>query len=105
VITQETAERIWNCYREIQASKQLLEDMKEAQAELFSRQDRNAPRLRDSFGQKRHLELGVPNGPDSRRIFSVAPQLANSVIAAHLATMQAELVEANEQARIELSHE
>jgi hypothetical protein len=105
MITQETAARIWNCHREIQASEQLLEDMKKAQAEASPDQDKNAPRLKDCFGQKRHLELGVPSGPDSRRIFRVAPKLANSVIASHIASMQAELVEANEQARIELSHD
>jgi hypothetical protein len=105
MVTQETAQRIWNCYREIAASEELLKDMEEAQVKDIFDRDKNSPKLKDSFGQRRHLELGVPCGSDSRRIFRVAPQLARSVIVSHIATQRAELAEANEQARIELSHD
>lgn len=100
MITQKTAARIWDCYREIGAAEKLLEDMAEA-----AKQNRDEPfpeRLQDAFGRRRPLQLGVPSGKDSHRIFNVAPNLAESVIRAHIANKKAELIEANEQARIEI---
>lgn len=100
MITAETAARIWNCYREIDAAKKLIEDMNDS-----IKSDRDSPEagsLHDAFGRRRHLQLGVPSGDNSHRLFSVEPKLALSVINAHIANKQAELVAANEQARIEL---
>ena len=102
MITQDTASRIWNCYREIEVAKSLLEDMDKAAKDSFHIPDKNAPTLKDAFGQVRHLQLGIPSGEGSHRLFRVMPQLAKSVINAHIAAINAELVEANEQARIEL---
>jgi hypothetical protein len=101
MITQETAQRIWNCYREIEVSMKLLSDIEETRKD--ERIDKYSPTLRDVFGRQRHLELGVPCGQDGHRLFKVAPQLAESVIRAHIANKEAELSEAQEQARIELS--
>ncbi len=100
MITAETAFRIWNCYREIRTAENLLADM--AKAEKECRRERHAARLKDAFGDRRDLQLGVPCGDDSQRLFDVPHQLAKSVIRVHIAAKQAELVEANEQARIEL---
>jgi hypothetical protein len=100
MITQETAGRIWNCYREIRAGEKLLEDMTKAADEY--RGDVRSERIKDAFGRRNDLELGVPTGDSSHRILSVAPGLAKSVIRAHIANKRAELAEANEQARIEL---
>jgi hypothetical protein len=102
MITQKTAARIWTAYREIATAEKLLDDMAEEEAERSPMDEKHAPTLRDAFGRRRHLELGVPSGDDCHRIFDVHPELAKSVIRAHIAAKQAELVEANEQARNEL---
>lgn len=100
MITQETAGRIWNCYREIQAVEKLLADMKKSEEEY--RHDVRCKTIQDAFGRRSQLQLGVPCGDSSHRILDVAPALAESVIRAHIANKRAELAEANEQARIEL---
>lgn len=101
MITQETAGKIWNCYRELHASENLLKEMEE-NAKRYER-DVRAEKLKDAFGRYGNLTLGVPSSDSSHRMFDVAPALAKSVILAHIANKKAELAEANEQARIELS--
>jgi hypothetical protein len=100
MITQETAGLIWNCYREIGAAVALLAELEEAEKEF--RDDVRKGRLKDTFGNRRDYEFGVPMDSSSHRLFSVKPSLAKSVIAAHIANKKAELAEANEKARIEL---
>lgn len=100
MITQETAGRIWNCYREIRAGETLLADMAKAAEEY--REDVRSKTIKDAFGRRGNLQLGVPMDESSHRIFNVAPALAESVIRAHIEHKRAELAEANEQARIEL---
>ena len=100
MISQETAGKIWNAYREIAAGEKLLEDMDEAAKEY--RDDVRRETVKDAFGRRKHLTLGVPSGDNSHRILDVAPDLAKSVIRAHIENMKARLAEANEQARIEL---
>lgn len=103
MITQETAAALWCAYREIAASEKLLADMKEEREKPFTDRDKYAPTLKDAFGRKQQLQLGIPSGSNGHRIFDVNPELAESVIRAHIAKKQAELVEANERARIELN--
>ncbi len=103
MITQDTAVLIWSCYREIEAAKQLLADMEKVEAK--SKRDHHAPHIRDTFGRRRRLELGVPSGENSHRLFDVSSRLAESVIRAHIAEKKAELAVANEQARVELDAE
>lgn len=103
MITQKTAGRLWNCYREIHAAEKLLEDM--AESERNYRDDVRAETLKDAFGRRQHLQLGVPTGESCHRLLDVAPELAKTVINAHIANKRAELAEANEQARIELDAE
>lgn len=100
MITRETAARIWECYREIEVAEQLLKDMAETEEKYPP--DPNAPRLKDAFGRRRHMQLGVPSGDNSRTLFNVPPQLARSVVRAHIEAKRAELAEANEQARLEV---
>lgn len=100
MITQETAGRIWNCYREVEAGEKLLSDMDEA--ERHYSQDVRRETLKDAFGRHRHLQLGVPSGDNGHRILDVAPSLARSVIRAHIENKKAELATVNEEARIEL---
>ena len=100
MITQETCAAIYSAHREIIAGEKLLEDMK-AQRERIDA-DKYAPTLKDAFGRARQLQLGIPSGENAHRLFDVSPVLAESVIRAHIENKRAELVEANERARIEL---
>lgn len=102
MITQDTAAAIWSAYREIEVSEKLLADMAAERSRPFSDDEKHAATLKDAFGRRRHLELGVPSGQSGHRIFQVAPELAESVIRAHIAKKQVELVDANERAIIEL---
>lgn len=100
MITQETAARIWGCYREIATAKQLLQDAKKE----LERDPKENPFPRDPFGHKRGLQLGVPLGENSQRLYDVPHGLALTMIRAHIAEQERALVEANEQARIELDY-
>ena len=107
MISQETACNIYSAHREIEAGKKLIEDMLKAREELEkNRGSEDATKLlRDAFGRRQQLELGVPSGNNSHRIFGVAPELAGSVIRAHIAKKRAELVAHCEIARHELDAE
>lgn len=100
MITQETAARIWQCYREIETANKLLLDMEKMRDRYPD--DPHAQRIKDCFGRGQDLQLGIPSGDNSHRLFTVAPKLAESVIRAHIASKTSELIETNEQARIEL---
>jgi hypothetical protein len=100
MISAETIERIWKCQREITVGTKMLEEMKEIAEQL--KRDGTAEKMRDAFGRERDLQLGIPSGMDCHRLLNVSPILAVSIITAHIANKQAELVEANEAARIEL---
>ena len=102
MITQETAAAIWQSYREIETSEKLLADMEAERAKPFYDGDKFAPTIKDAFGKRRNLQMGVPCGSNSSRIYDVHPELAESVIRAHIAKKKVELVEANERARLEL---
>lgn len=99
MISMKTCERIWHCYREIAAGEKLLTDIAE---QLTHERDRFSEKLTDAFGRQQDLQLGVPSGENGHRLYKVPLKLAESVIRAHIAAKQAELVEANEQARLEL---
>lgn len=99
-ITQETAAKIWKCYREIEAAETLIKDINSALKE--NDYNPKLPILKDAFGRKRHLELGTPSGSNSTRIFGVAPELGISIIKAHIANQKAQLAEYNEIAKVEL---
>lgn len=100
MIAQETAARIWQCHREIESSEKLLNDMEEKRKQHPD--DPHAQKIRDCFGRGQNLQLGIPMGDNSHRLFDVSPKLAESIIKAHIANKKAELVEINEQAKIEL---
>lgn len=100
MISQGTVERIWKCQREIIVGGELL-SIVEKQVEEMKR-DGKAERIRDAFGRERNLTLGIPSGENGHKLLDVSPVLAISIIRAHIANKEAELVTANEQARIEL---
>lgn len=103
MINQETAAALWECHREIATAIALLDDMQKALGDYPDKEARNQPTLRDAFGRKRNLQLGIPSGDSCHRLFNVSPLLAESVIRAHIADKRAELARMNEQARIELA--
>lgn len=100
MISSGTVERIWKCQREIAIGKSLLEEMKRIVENM--RRDDHPERIKDAFGRERDLQLGIPSGENCHRLLNVSPALATSIIRTHIANKEAELVEANEQARIEL---
>lgn len=101
MITQETAALIYAAYREIAVGEKLLEDMQAIRER--ERLDKTAPTIKDAFGQRRHLQLGIPSGEAAHRILDVSPVLAESIIRAHIENKRAALAELQEIARIELS--
>src|ERR1017187_8128231 len=96
MITQKTAYDIWVCYNEIEKGEKLLTDIQE---ELSHHR---LPNLRDAFGQSQNLQLGVPSGSSSHRLFDVKPELAVCVITAHIGDKKAKLIALQTIAKQEL---
>lgn len=99
VISMEAAYRVWMAHREIAAATKLLADIEEA-----SRHGGD-PTPIDAFGRQRMFSLGVPHGDNSQRLLNVSNKLAQSVIRAHIAAKERDLIEASEMARLELDGE
>lgn len=100
-IKQETAAKIWQCYREIETAKKLLNDLDEKIKN--NRFNPHEQHLKDAFGHRQNMQLGIPSGENGYRLFDVSPNLAKSVIISHIAFKEAELTDVNEQARIEMA--
>lgn len=104
MVSKETCERIWHCYREVAAGKNLLKDLAEKKERMNQVNPAREPvRLPDVFGRERDFQLGIPSGENSHQIYYLSSTLAESIIRSHIANKEAELVEANEQAKLELS--
>nr|WP_278422951.1 hypothetical protein [Brucella anthropi]DAM62872.1 MAG TPA: hypothetical protein [Caudoviricetes sp.] len=98
LISKTTAMDIAFAYREIEAAERLLAEIEDAQ------EKRVAPDIRNAFGDRHDgLELGVPNGKGSQRLFNVPWTLARPIIEAHIASQKARLSVLTEKARIEMS--
>ncbi len=96
MITKETCQKIWSCHDGIEKCHKLLADMKK---ELERTGDE---RLIDAFGSKKGLQLGVPSGDSSHRIFNVRIDLAMKIIEAHIEDNETELIRLKSIAEIEL---
>ena len=97
MIAKETATSIALAYREVEAAEKLLLDVREA-IERFTPKD-----IRDAFGRKGYgLELGVPSGENSRRIFNVPYALAIPIIETHIAHHKATIALLSQQAAAEI---
>ncbi len=96
MIKQQTAVDIALIYREIETSEDLLTKIEQAQ-------DGSSPKdIRDVFGRVQgNIEVGIPNGDSSKRIFRMQWKLAKPVIQAHIADCNAQLMALNEKASIE----
>lgn len=100
MISIETATDIAITYREIETAEKLVADVRET---VQKRGEIKAD-LRDVFGRSRDgLELGIPSGDNSRRLFNVPYGLAVPVIEAHIAACRAKLVILNEKAATEIA--
>ncbi len=98
VISKDTATSIALAWREIETAETLLADIEEAL------QKRTAPDIRDAFGMPcRQMELGVPSGGSSQRLFGVRWELARLIIKEHITAKQTEIAALCEMARLELS--
>lgn len=95
MITKDTATKIALAYREVETAETLLNKINEEMA--FGR----APDLRDAFGRQRGLQLGVPSGDNSQRLFDVPWSLARPIIETHIATQRALIKALTEQALAE----
>lgn len=95
MITKQTAYDLWVAYDEIEKGKKLLADLQE-QLKRGETAD-----LRDAFGRRRTLSLGVPCGDSAQRLIDVPPALAMAVIESHVAAKQAELKVINQRALAE----
>lgn len=98
-ISAETATSIAMTHREIQTAEKLLEDVRET----VQRRGEISHDLRDVFGRTHDdLELGVPSGDTSKRLFRLPYSLAIPVIEAHIAACWQKLAVLDVKARIEL---
>ena len=106
MIGKSTCEKIWHCYREIEAGNKLLSEIKEIDSKNKERASLNGDeeKLRDVFGNMRDLELGIPSGESSKRLFRVSFELAIPVIKAHIANKTSTLAELQEVAKLELDN-
>lgn len=99
MITKETAVKIWSCHEGIENAQKLINDMAEV---LKANSEKTAPRLSNAFGDRVGLQLGVPSGESSHRIFNVNPDLAIQIIEKHIEEQQQRLTELMAIAKIEL---
>lgn len=96
MITKQTAYEICLAFNEIEHGEQLLADLEQL------RKEGKEPNIRDVFGRPRGLQLGVPSGKDSHRIFDVSPVMGVAIIKTHIEAKRQELTVLNERAGIEL---
>lgn len=83
-------------------AEKLLKDVEEV---IDSQKDsfKTEKSLRDCFGKKTYeLQLGVPSGDSSHRIFRLNYTLGIPIIQAHINDMKSKLVALNELARTEI---
>ena len=97
MISKQTAMDIALSYREIETAEQLLAQIMEA----LRRHE--MPDIRDAFGRPQGgLELGVPSGQGSHRMFNVQWNLARPIIEAHIADHRNRILALTEKARAEI---
>lgn len=98
MITKETCVKIWQAYNEIENAQKLLQDM----AEILKKDHEKSPNLYNAFGERRGLQLGVPSGSDSHRLYNVSPTLSVAIIEEHIEINKKKLEELKAIAKIEL---
>ena len=103
MISKSVCEQLWHCHREIEAGEKLLADVSELaeQNRLARTNNQDEKALKDVFGRDQMLQLGIPSGENSHRLFQVSYDMAAPIIRTHIANKKAQLAELNEIARIE----
>ena len=96
-ISKNTAVDVALAYREIESAEALLQQI----IETIDRHEEAD--IRDAFGRRRGLQLGVPSGADSHRMFDVPWTLAKPIIEAHIIHHKTRIVMLSEKAREELA--
>ena len=97
MISQQTAYQIACAHQEIERAEKLLKDTQAA----ISRHA--TPDIRDAFGRGQGgLQLGIPSGENSHRLYMVDWNLCVPVLTAHIGQTRAKLVALNEVARSEI---
>lgn len=98
VLPQDLAMAIYNCHAEIMRGRELLESVQK-----FLDEPKQSP-LEDVFGRRHdNLELGIPSGGGCRSLVRLSPELGKHIIVAHIASMEAKLVELSRAAFVRLS--
>ena len=99
LVGKDTATDIALAYREIEVAEKLLAEIEETMAQ------HETPEIRDAFGRLQGgLQLGIPSGASSHRLFNVPWPLARPIIQAHIAACQAKLLALSEKAKIEIGN-
>ena len=97
MISQKTAFDIACAHQEIERAEKMLEETQTALGR------RTTPDIRDAFGRSQQgLQLGIPSGENSTRLYMVDWNLCIPVLTAHIGQMRAKLAALNEVARMEL---
>src|SRR5688572_25271788 len=96
MISKKTAAAIFNCYSEIEKCDKLTIDLKKELA------DSGELMLKNAFGDRCGLQLGVPCGENSHRLYDVPPELAVAIIGAHKEQQEKKLLELKAIATVEL---
>jgi hypothetical protein len=78
-ITKETSTQIAMAWREIETAEKMLSEITEVRAKFV------APDIRDAFGRHQNgLQLSVPSGESSHRLFNVPWSMCAPIIEAHI---------------------
>lgn len=97
IITAQTAMDIALAHREVETAEKLVSEIKE----VLARHEQ--PDIRDAFGRRQGgLQLGVPSGSSSHRLFNLDWELALPIIETHIAKQRALIAALSEKARAEL---
>ncbi|ARC90357.1 hypothetical protein [Rhodovulum sp. MB263] len=96
-ISAETARDIALAHREILTAEELLKKIED------TRSRHSVPDIRDAFGRLQSgLQLGVPSGEGSFRLFNVPWSMCRPIIEAHIAQQRALIEALSEKAMIEM---
>lgn len=98
MISKQIATDIAVAHHEIEAAELLLADIER----VMERSEITRKDIRDVFGRRQNgLQLGVPSGESSHRLFDVPWKMAKPIISAHIANQRTLVELLSAQALIE----
>ena len=98
MITKETVVKIWNCYNEIESAEKIMADLSESRKKA----PKEEPSLRNAFGERTGLQLGVPCGDNAHQLFGVNLEMSLKIIQKHIEEKEQKLQELKAIAMLEL---